>query len=251
MSLQACADIVAKGDSDRFAAAMAAPVVARRILFPLYAFNIEVARAPWVTEEPMIAEMRLQWWRDALEEIAESRPVRRHEVATPLAEAITPEGARQLDALVAARRRDISSEPFEDQAAFEAYLDETGGRLMWTAAATLGAVFRLEDKVFAFGRATALARYLIAAPDLEVRGRAPLVDGRPEAIRALAEQALERVGSERELIGRLPPKVRPAVLEGWQTHALLRQIAKEPGRVAQGRVGLSEVRKRWRLLRWA
>ncbi|RZV98806.1 MAG: phytoene synthase, partial [Rhodobacteraceae bacterium] len=32
MSLQACADIVAKGDPDRFAAAMAAPVAARRVL---------------------------------------------------------------------------------------------------------------------------------------------------------------------------------------------------------------------------
>ena len=35
---------------------MAAPVAARRVLFPLYAFNVEVARAPWVTQEAMIAE---------------------------------------------------------------------------------------------------------------------------------------------------------------------------------------------------
>ncbi|TNF18762.1 MAG: phytoene synthase, partial [Rhodobacteraceae bacterium] len=60
---QACAAIVEKGDPDRFASAMAAPVAARARLFPLYAFNLEVARAPWVTQEPMIAEMRLQWWR--------------------------------------------------------------------------------------------------------------------------------------------------------------------------------------------
>ena len=73
MSLQACADLVQRGDPDRFAAAMAAPVAARKVLFPLYAFNLEVARAPWVTEEPMIAEMRLQWWRDALGEIGGGR----------------------------------------------------------------------------------------------------------------------------------------------------------------------------------
>ena len=48
---------------------MAAPLAARQILFPLYAFNVEVARAPWVASEPMIGEMRLQWWRDVLEEI--------------------------------------------------------------------------------------------------------------------------------------------------------------------------------------
>ena len=80
----ACADLVRRGDPDRFRAVMAAPVAARERLFPVYAFNLEVSRAPWVTEEPMVAEMRLQWWRDALGEIREGGPVRRHEVATPL-----------------------------------------------------------------------------------------------------------------------------------------------------------------------
>src|SRR5210317_942930 len=99
----ACAAIVEKGDPERFAAAMASPVEARRVLFPLYAFNVEVSRAPWVTQEPMIAEMRLQWWRDALEEIAQSRPARRHEVVTPLSRILDPETAQRLDRLVAAR----------------------------------------------------------------------------------------------------------------------------------------------------
>ena len=79
--MTACAALVEKADPDRFAAVMAGPLAARLVLFPIYAFNVEVARAPWVTQEPMIAEMRLQWWRDALEEIAEGRAVRRHRVA--------------------------------------------------------------------------------------------------------------------------------------------------------------------------
>ncbi|MYF90089.1 MAG: phytoene synthase [Boseongicola sp. SB0676_bin_33] len=70
MSLQAVADIVAKGDPDRFDACMAAPVAARVVLFPIYAFNVEVARATWVMSEPKIGELRLQWLRDALEDIA-------------------------------------------------------------------------------------------------------------------------------------------------------------------------------------
>jgi len=64
--LVACAKLVERGDPLRFRTVMAAPLHARRVLFPLYAFNVEVSRAPWVTQEPMIAEMRLQWWRDAL-----------------------------------------------------------------------------------------------------------------------------------------------------------------------------------------
>ncbi|MGR3618044.1 MAG: squalene/phytoene synthase family protein, partial [Roseovarius sp.] len=71
MTLQACADLVRRGDPDRFLATMAAPPPARRILFPLYAFNLEVARAPWMVSEPMIAEMRLQFWRDVVEEMGQ------------------------------------------------------------------------------------------------------------------------------------------------------------------------------------
>ena len=83
-----CAALVERGDAERFAALMAAPVAARGPLAVLYAFNLEVARAPWVTKEPMIAEMRLQWWRDIVAEAAEGRPARAHEVAGPLSELI-------------------------------------------------------------------------------------------------------------------------------------------------------------------
>ena len=43
MSLQACAEIVARGDPDRFAAAMAAPVEARKVLLPLYVVQVLVS----------------------------------------------------------------------------------------------------------------------------------------------------------------------------------------------------------------
>src|SRR6056297_4029883 len=113
--LTACARIVERGDPDRFASAMAAPVAAREALFPLYAFNIEVSRATWVTAEPMIAGMRLQWWADALEEIAVGGTIRRHEVVTPLARVLDAEGAALLIGLVEARRRDTERAPFGDE----------------------------------------------------------------------------------------------------------------------------------------
>ena len=251
MSLQACADLVQRGDPDRFMAAMAAPVAARRVLFPLYAMALEVARAPWVTEEPMIAEMRLQWWRDVLEEIAEGREVRSHEVTTPLAGAIPPDVARDLDRLVAARRWDIYKEAFEDADHFTEYLDATGGALMWAAASTLGAAPSAETDIRSFGAATALTRFLIAVPDLEARGRIPLVDGRARAIADLAKSTLGRLPPDGQLKRQRATTARAALLEGWQTRPLLKQIAKDPGRVAAGRIGLAPIHKRARLLRWA
>ena len=114
MSVAACAELVSRGDPDRFRAVLAAPVEARAQLLPLYAFNLEVARAPWVTQEPLIAEMRLQWWRDVVENAA-SGAARAHEVAGPLHDLIRDFGlpVAVLDRLIAARRWDIHREPHD------------------------------------------------------------------------------------------------------------------------------------------
>ena len=241
---QACAAIVEKGDPVRFASAMAAPVAARARLFPLFAFNVEVARAPWVTQEPMIAEMRLQWWRDALAEIAAGGLVRRHEVVTPLALVLPPEHAQMLDETVDARRWDIGRAPFEDAADFDSYIDQTSGHLMWAAAAMLGAVNEGAVRDYAYG--VGVAQFLVAVPELEARGRIPLVDGRPEGVQALAEAALARLRRGRaEGVARA---ARPALWAGWQAEAVLRQVVADPRRVAEGTLGLSEFHKRAGLL---
>ncbi len=242
MSLQACSDLVAKADPDRFAATMAAPVAARETLLPIYAFNVEVARAPWVASEPMIGEMRLQWWRDALDEIGTGKAVRKHEVTTPLADVLDGESAQILDKLVQARRWDLYTDAFEDDAHFSEYLDATGGGLMWAAALGLGGTN--EPDFRALGWASALANLFLAVPELEARGRKPMVDGRPEAIQALAEQGLSKV---RPL--RLAGAGRAAALAGWRAKALLTNAAKDPRRVADGSLAESEFRKRWTLVR--
>jgi hypothetical protein len=223
-------------------------VAARRVLFPLYAFNVEVARAPWVASEPMIGEMRLQWWRDALDEIATGAPVRKHEVTVPLAGILDGEGAQLLDAGIAARRWDLYRDAFEDEEHFLEYLEKTGGGLMWVAARALGAPAAARDAVMRYGVATAFVRFLVAVPELEARGCVPLVDGRAEAIRALAERLWSARPTRAGLRAVLPRDARVALLEGWQTPQLLRQVMREPGRVAEGRLGLSEFRRRLDLL---
>ncbi len=131
--LAACAGLVERGDPARFRAVMAAPPKARNALFPLYAFNVEVARVPWLTAEPGIAEIRLQWWIDALEEIAAGGMVRRHEVIVPLAFEIDTEQAKSLITLAEARTRDIYNDPFENEDELLSYLDDTSGRLLEVA----------------------------------------------------------------------------------------------------------------------
>jgi hypothetical protein len=244
VSLDACAELVQRGDPDRFATVLAAPVAARARLLPLYAFNVEVTRAPWLTAEPMIAEMRLQWWRDALAEIGQGAAVRRHEVTTPLADVLDAEGATILDRLVAARRWDIYRDPFEDAAHFDGYLDATAGGLMWASARALGATD--EAAVRKVGWAQGLAAFLRAIPELEARGRRPLVDGRPEAVRALAEEGLRRLRA-----GLTAGARGPATGPAFETAAILSLAAREPARVSAGDLTLSEFRRRALRLRAA
>lgn len=248
MSLEACRALVERADPDRFAAGELAEEAAQKVLWPLYAMNVEVSRAPWVTQEPMIAEMRLQWWRDALEEIADEKPVRSHEVTTALSSSIGVDEARRLDSLVAARRWDIYKDGFEDDFELLTYLDKTTGWLMGAGATALGAPTRALPNVILYGRGVGLARFLQAAPELESRGRRPLVDGRPEGIAALCTQVLKEMPKLPALKRELGSQAAAVLTEGWQARAILKQAIANPTRVAEGELGLSEFGKRWRLL---
>ncbi|SEJ41852.1 Phytoene/squalene synthetase [Pseudooceanicola nitratireducens] len=229
--LNACAALVERGDPVRFRAAMAAPVPARAVLFPLYAFNIEVARAPWVTGEPMIAQMRLQWWRDALAEIAEGGVVKRHEVVTPLALAIRAEDVPALDRLVAARERDISGERFADEAALWSYLEATAGGLIEVAARRLGGGTAMAASA---GRALGLVNWLMAVPALRAAGRQPLPEGAD--IAALAREGLVAF----DVVGRglpgLTASARGAFLPLAGFRGVLRRAARDVAAVEEDRL---------------
>ncbi|MCK0094680.1 squalene/phytoene synthase family protein [Yoonia sp. F2084L] len=229
MSFEACAALVEKADPLRFRVAMAAPVAARRTLFPLYAFNVEVARAPWVTQEAIIAEMRLQWWRDALEEIAEGKTPRRHEVVDALASCLDREGAQCLDGLVAARRWDVYKDPFEDQAHFDAYINATSGHLMWTAARLLGAAEETTVRDFAYG--VGVANIFQAVPALQAQTRVPLIDCSNEAISRLAGQGLDRLGKARGARRTVSKASGPALVAGYHARPVLQMVRDAAERV--------------------
>ncbi|MCE0504608.1 squalene/phytoene synthase family protein [Roseivivax sp. GX 12232] len=230
--LTACAQAVEKGDPPRFRAVMAAPVAARRVLFPIYAFNLEVARAPWVTSEPMIGEMRLQWWRDALAEIEAGGVVRRHDVVTPLALALGPGLAERLDRLVGARRWDLYPEPFEDREHFDRYIEETGGLLLLAAARSLGEVD--EEAALGAGYAAGLAAFLRAVPELRAKNRQPLLSEEHGQLAELAEQGLKRLAEARR--AKVSKAARPAFLATWEAEPVLKTVRKDPAAVLEGRL---------------
>ena len=245
MSIEACAELVERGDPDRFLSAMTAPPDDRGGLMVLYAFNLEVVRAPWVTQEAMIAEMRLQWWADAIEEIYAGGEVRRHEVVTPLARLIVEKGLDRtaFDALIEARRWDIYKEPHKDQTAFDQYISGTSAELMWLAAQTLGADDALRSVVMDYGYGTGVAALFRAIPALENMQKCPLVDGTAAGVSDLAKHALARLD-----IQDVPKPIHPALRAGWMAKQTLKLAATSPGLVAAGGLKTSEFYKKIRLL---
>src|SRR3954452_23234475 len=136
----ACEAAVRRADPDRYFSALFAPADKRPLLFALYAFNHELARIGETVREPMMGEIRLQWWREALEEAREDKP-RAHDVSRALFELFrrVELPASIFRAMMDARAFDFSPEPFANDAARDEYLDATSGNLMRLAARVLGA----------------------------------------------------------------------------------------------------------------
>ena len=132
--------LLRRHDRDRFLATLCAPVERQPALWALLGFNYEIARVREVVSEPVLGQIRLQWWRDALDEIYAGRKPRRHEVVEPLAEAVLGCGLDRtlLDGMIEAREQDLAGEPPASLAALEAYLAATSSNLLLAQLAVLG-----------------------------------------------------------------------------------------------------------------
>lgn len=240
-----CAERLRSGDADRFAAVMAAPADLRPGLFVLYATNLEIARAPWASVEPMVAEMRLQWWIDALEALAQAGKPVPHEFGAALGG--LPKGAiAGLIEAAQARRADCWADPFEDDAALRAYLEATSGALFQAAGHVAGADCAALRH---YGAAVGLANWFVAWPELSARGRLGLAGADAKRLGALAREGLLRLEACAPQLRRAGRPVRVAALAGFRAQALLKAAATDPARIAAGTLGGSEFARRLALLR--
>ena len=238
---------------------MAARPEDRALLWPLYAFNLEIARACWASAEPLVAQMRLQFWADVIEDAAGGEPPRAHEVAAPLAGLVTSGTvpAPALLEMVEARHSEASRAAFESPEALHRFLDGSAASLMWAAARALGAADTAETTVRDAGFAAGAASLLVALPEIEARGWRPLPAPADEAVLAgLSAEALTRLSRARAGRGAIPRRALPALLAGWRSRARLRTARDDPARVRAGLLEGSEFERRasllWRSLtgRW-
>jgi phytoene synthase len=82
-------DLIRRVDHDRWLSSrFIADREARADVVALYAFDHELRRAPLAASKPLLAEIRLTWWSEVLDQIASGAAVRRHPAAQALAQAV-------------------------------------------------------------------------------------------------------------------------------------------------------------------
>ncbi len=167
--LSAVGRIVQRHDPDRFFTALFAPPARRETLFTLYAVNHELARAREAVSNPMLALIRLQWWR----EVAEGAR-RRHEVAEPLGEALDEGRLLAADILGMIEGREAEAYPIKDLAAFRDYALSAFGGVAAAAGHALGAEPPVRDALRHLGGAYGVTGVLRSVPVLARQDRCVL-----------------------------------------------------------------------------
>lgn len=228
-------DLVRQADKDRYLATLFAPEPARRHLFALYAFNVEIARVREMISEPMPGEVRYQWWRDVMMGTARGIVVD-HPIAHALLDTIQAckLPVKTLLDVIEARTFDLYDDPMPSINSLEGYCGETSSALIQLAAMCLtgGRDPGTAEAAGHGGVAYAIAGLLRALPYHARRGQCFLpvdllarhgssqddvVSGRVTpgllatlaALRGIARDHLRRAVT---LVAQAPQKVRPAFL---------------------------------------
>ena len=269
---QIAADVVRDRDRDRYLADLFISEPARRHVFALHAFNAEIVRIRGVVTEPVLGEVRQQWWRDVLAGRTEA-------AGNPLAETLLETIAAfklpvaPLLALIDARTFDLYNDPMPNLADFEGYAGETTSALFQLAALVLatgtdpgsadasghaGVAMGLAEKLTSLA-ADARRRQLflprdrleahgVTLEDVFAGGAAPALAPALAEFRTIAGDHLQRaVAASRAL----PESIRPAFLPLALVEADLRRLGRSAALPLASPREMAQWRRQWILWRAA
>lgn len=185
-----------------YAATLFAPQDRRDALVALYSFDFEIKRIPTLVSEPMLGEIRLQWWREALNG-ERSDEARMNPLASAVLDIIETFSLplSGFNRLIDGEARILDASPIVDEPVLETLYGERYGALFHLASIILDqSVSRnLADASGHAAMAYGIARDLLSGR--HAVKRADLV--------MLGELHLEKA---RAAIRTLPDAVRPAFL---------------------------------------
>jgi phytoene synthase len=267
-------ETVRAADPDRYVSALYAPEDKRAALFALYGFNAEIAGVRDRIREPLPGEVRLQWWRDAIDAGGGEAVA-----GNPLAEALTAAIAacdlprQAFDNYLEARIFDLYDDPMPSRTDLEGYCGETASVLIQLAALILD---REQAPRFAAlaghaGCAQAITGLLLLMPRHCARGQCfvpadvlAAAGSSPESflaekggatagsvVAAMTALAREHLAAFREEAPSLPAALRPAYLPLALTAAYLDRIERFGARVASETPRMPLWQRHWLIYRRA
>ena len=247
--LSPAATLVRRHDRDRYQTALFAPPAAREALFALYAFNYEIARVRESVRENMLGQIRLQWWREAVDTAYGGGPVRQHEIVAALSATIREQALTRagFDRLIDARERDLDDAPPATLGELETYAEGSSAVLIELALEVLGAAtpaareagrhvgiaYALTGLMRALPVHARTGRFLIPADvaaeaGLDPGGYAALHSGPPlsRAVARVAGAAQRHLAAARGLRREVPQKALPALLPARIAGNALRRLER-------------------------
>ncbi len=269
-----CEELVRDGDPDRYFATLFAPAAFRPHLFALSAFSLTVARVRDAAGNPMAGEIRLQWWRDALQGEARG-DVRANPVAAALEDAIVARrlGRQPFVDLIDARVFDLYDDPMPRVNDLEGYCGETAAALIRLSALVLadgaepggaavaghaGVAYGITGLLRALPWHARQGQVYLPGDLLRKNGvtREDIVSGRggPGLVRACAElRALARqhLASYEAARATIAPAARPAFLPMALVEPYLAAMERPGYDPLNTSIEITRWRKIWRLWRAA
>ncbi|MGO9544128.1 MAG: phytoene/squalene synthase family protein [Rhodomicrobium sp.] len=266
---EAAANLVRQRDRERYWSALFAPEPKRAGLIALYAFNAELQHIAAAAHEPMVGQIRLQWWRDAID-LAAPGTKTGNPVADALAAAILEHNLpkNRLFDMADARVPEIFGDPPADIQAMISSLQAIDGAVFEIAAFILGDRSEAAKKAaghagLAYGLTHALRtvplqasrRKLLLPPSyLESRGvnLAAVYRGKSSAafgaaladLRGAANRALQKF---RAAAPELDPAAFAAFLPLVNVKPYLKAMAAPSFNPLQRTVTLNPLRRFWRI----
>ncbi|MBZ0210649.1 MAG: squalene/phytoene synthase family protein [Hyphomicrobium sp.] len=245
-------------DYDRYLAALLAPQSARNALMAIAAFHGEIARIPVTVREPVMVEIRLQWWREALADRSAQEAT-----GAPLADwlrraiaaGLLPE--QELASIIDAYAQLLHPGALHDAGAVDAFADASQGAAFRLAARPLGNAETPASAalIAAAARAYGRVQLLRALPPLLSKGRNPLSDGATVDWDAtlgplLADTRACLTQARRSMA--LAPATMPAVLPAALVEPYLAALEGLGPNIACEQATISPLSRVWRILqaRW-
>jgi len=252
---------------DTYLTNLLAPRRVRPVLQALAACEGEIAQVARVVREPMLGEIRLQWWRDAINGAMNAEksghPAIDALIASFTSGALNP---ALMIGMIDARVFDLGGARFDDLHALETYLRKTTGAGLQLATQCLAAstntalpTQQVETVAARAGVAIGLASVLTTLPRFAAEGCDPLPsDMAPMGLQSATPQLTDtldtlaaharQAGTDASRdVARLPRPVRSAFLRLGLVGAYL-DAASAPGRdPLREIVTINPARRVWRL----